>query len=229
MKNTHTTFAKKIERSEQNVRAQGLEPAFRATRSMFRDYLNYERPLSYEEWLAVADDQKAAVLYVQFFDQISLAWYKAKSFYAVEEDGVSTVIQYLMKNVPLIAEKKSKFSAPYIYRVAYNCLYCICHDIKRDKLRFELETSNIQTYGDDEFDLFDSVSDPDSILENVLDREHHRERFWGLIEDLDQDSIAVVEQLLNGTSLPADVRKRKDEILEELRTVLADYKAIYYI
>ena len=48
---------------------------FTETKNLFAQYLEYDRPLDFDQWAQVADDQKAAVLYLQFYDQITLAWY----------------------------------------------------------------------------------------------------------------------------------------------------------
>lgn len=197
----------------------------RATFNSFRSFLNYTSPLSYDEWSALADDCKAAALYVQFYDQISLAWYKTRSFYTPEEDGVSTCLQYLMKNVPVITEKPERFTASYIYRVAYNCMYCICHDIKKDRERYELECSNIVvSETGDELDLFDTIVDDEDIL-----KEKQREEFWATIEAIGDDAVAVVSRLLGSTdkSLPKVSEARREEIMEELKTKLVMYLDVF--
>lgn len=201
---------------------------FYATRNLFREYLEYTGPMSYEEWLSVEDDNKAAVLFVQFFEQITLAWHKCKSFYTLEEDGVSTVLQYLIKNTPIIIDDPKRFRPAYIYKVAYNCLYCICHDIKRDRDRFENEVSNICRNGDnDELDLFDTVVSDETVSDLV-----NREGFWALIQELDssdKDVSAVIDNLLLNKRLPAGVAAKKSAIIKELRILLAPYKELFYV
>lgn len=194
---------------------------FYATKKLFTEYVAYSAPLSYDDWMTVSENQKAAVLYVQFFEQITLAWYKVRSFYAQEEDGVSTMMQYLQKNVPLIKENRKKFTPQYIYKVAYNCLYCICHDIKRDKMRWETECSNIVACGDDVLDLFDTVAaEPD-----FLDGYELRNNFWGALEALGDDAQTVVADILEGTSTRAINKKRRAEILDKIREVLTPFAA----
>lgn len=72
---------------------------FKETYNLLKDYTHYTKPLSYNEWLALADDYKVGVLFVQFYEQISLAWYKLKTKAAIEEECVSEVLAYLSKNV----------------------------------------------------------------------------------------------------------------------------------
>lgn len=176
--------------------------AFYETRDMFKNYTGYTKPLSFEEWSKVEDDSKAAVLFVQFFDQITLAWYKVKSFYTLEEDGVGTMLDYLVKNVPIIEADPKRFKASYIYKVAFNCLYCICHDLKGERERFDKECSNIIFNGDsEETNIFDLVPNGEDNIESVITKRD----FWALIEDQDEETFAVVNKLLGGTGYSRDV------------------------
>jgi len=165
------------------------------TRELFSQYVNYNAPLSYEAWLEVADDLKAAVLYCQFFEQITLAWYKLKSVYSTEADGVAEVLQYLQKNVELIKADSKKFTPGYIYKVVYNCLYCLCRDPNRYKKAYENECSNIQNSSDGEFDLFDTFADTNHTIEAHIAAEAEA-RIWRAIESRGRKTIIVVAELI---------------------------------
>ena len=206
---------------------------FYETRNLFRTAVGYNRPLSYDEWSAVADDHKVAVLYCQYFDQIVMAWYKSKSFYASEEEGVETVIQYLMKNVPIIQDNSSRYKASYIYRVAYNCLYCISHDRMIDKQRFSMEVSNVvASDSGDDLDLFDLAEDVCSDHEFDVDRNMLSKKFWQMMEDLDVDTKACIDNLLGEASLPKGFgdRKKRDDLLKTFKQKLEDegWKSVFY-
>lgn len=188
---------------------------FYETRELFKNYTGYTKPLTYDEWVSIPDDQKAAVLYVQFYEQITLAWQKTKSFYTLQEDAVSTVLQYLIKNVPLLVAEPSRFRAPYIYRVAYNCLYCICHDIKRDRERFERECSNICKVGDDELDLFDTIVGVECMVDVM-----NREKLWQIIMTQSEDTQLVVYNIIDGTPLPEEVEEEKHNIIAQLKDII---------
>lgn len=201
------------------INVSNMGSPFYATKKLFTEYVDYNTPLSYDDWMTVPENQKAAVLYVQFFEQITLAWYKVRSFYTQEEDGVSTMMQYLHKNVPIIKANSKKFTPQYIYRVAYNCLYCICHDIKRDRLRWETECSNLVACGDDVLDLFDTVvSDPD-----FVDNYELEDSFWKTIESLGADAQTVVADILEGTSTRAISSKRRAEIMDRIKEALVPF------
>lgn len=201
---------------------------FAKTLELFRNYTHYTTPLSYSDWMAIPEDHKAAVLYVQFYEQITLAWHKVKSFYTLEEDGVETVIQYLIKNVPIIEEDGKRFKSGYIYRVAYNCLYCICHDYKYERERFENECSNIQVLSDDSVvDLFDTVVDDEGMELTIF-----RNQIWRIVEryaDSDEDISKFLDKILTTGKVPNTMSAKRREALEELRIVLAPYKELFHI
>lgn len=193
---------------------------FYSTRDFFKEATLFDRPLSYDEWMNCPDDHKAAVLYLQFFDQITLAWYKVRSFYGSEEEGVETMMQYLVKNVPIIEKDPKKFTARYIYRVAYNCLYCICHDRLIDKQRYELEVSNICVCSEtgDSLDLFDTVpcyDDPSRLYE--------KKELWEAIQSLGQEAALVAEMLCETGKIDKKMREAHADTIDKLAEVLVQY------
>ena len=219
---------------------------FYETYKNFRNYLGYSRPLTFEEWLAQADDDKAAFLYVQFFREIQIAWLKTRSPYSEEEDGIEVVLQYLIKNVPLIVADPVRFDARYVYRTIFNCLYCRCNNVKRERDKWLSEQSNIVYSAEEEFDLFDITIDP-----NYRSHDLERNCFWELIENMGEDTVTVVIKLLGGKGdmIPIKVRNRetgeiedkfkykyskipkarREQIIAELREALECYKDIFYI
>lgn len=206
-----------------------MSKEFYETRKIFREYINYKAPYSYEEWMSLPEENKAAALYVQYFDEIILAWFKSKSFYASEQEGVETVCQYLMKNVPVIEDNPKRFNKKYIYRVSYNCLYCIAHDRISDRLRWELEGSNICAgEGSDEVDLFDTFIIDETKRDDELAEE--RAAMWRVIESMGDDIVQVVGHLLDGERLPKGVSYvKKRKVIEHLQKALEDFKDTFYI
>ena len=87
----------KTQTKDTEVSLSEMGTQFHQTKVRFREFANYERPLTYEEWMTAPDECKAAILYVQFYDQITLAWNKLHSVYSDINDGVSEVLQYLNK------------------------------------------------------------------------------------------------------------------------------------
>ena len=214
------SFDSKIRNANKKVHKHNVQSALYETVKLFRDAtgLKVNEPLTYSEWLTLPDSIKSAALYVMFFDQITLAHYKSRSFYSLEEDNVSIVCQYLEKNVPIIIQNPRRYSPKYIYQIAYNCMYCQSRDIKRDLLRYENEVGNITIKDDTEYDMFDFISDS-----RTIDGMISNEDFWTIVEKRDDTALSVVENILNGTRLPAGVKAKKAAIIEELRKDLIQF------
>ena len=210
---------------------------FNATRNIFASYTEYTKPLSYDEWMSTDDDRKAAVLYCQFFDQITLAWYKFVSSYSVEQDGVDEILKYLTKNVEIIKNDAKRFTPAYIYTVCYNCLHCLCLKDNKKKRIYDNEcvASNIPGYEDDA-DVFDEFASEDSF--ESTERDVQRQRLWDLIASKGRETEIVVAELIGdeidmesfvktGKARKYSKRahdkisdKRRQEIIDDLRNDL---------
>ena len=206
--------------------------SFYETRNLFISFTGYVKPWSYHEWKAAPEDQKAAILFIQYFNEITGAWNKANAFdFIPSEDGVSIVLQYLEKNVSRINENEKKFRAPYIRTVAYNCMYCICHDLKSVQDRWDNEIPNIVMSGEDEVDLFDTVVDTDSNADTVYFQESYEEEFWKAVESCGKEAEKVARYLLSGNA--SDLKKassrkanRDKDLLADISVKLEDVDAI---
>lgn len=219
---------------------------FVETLEFFRDHLlGHPEKLTYEEWLNADADDQAALLYVRFYPEISLAWYKMivsrEITYVDSADGVSTVLQYLLRNVEIIKNNPSAFSSEYIYTVAWRCIGCLPRN-KYEKTRSEVECSNEYVDGDVEVDLFDLVPSEDAdyaTLETI-------DAFWLTIGHMGPKAEKVVSHLINGHETLHRVPKKSTErpidrladvtvsdaeykeILEELKVKLAPFKDLIY-
>lgn len=214
---------------------------FKETLNRYREFTNFTRNLTWIEWVSLRDtDLQVAVLYVQFYNEITLAWYKAKADFISDEEGVSCVLQYLLKNVPKIIEHEDRFTPNYIYRVAYNCMDCLRY-VQRDINRSKIETTNVTYYDGEELDLCDLVPHHDLSYEEA----QIKAKFWAIIKDMGIETEKVVNYLLNGESLRrvskkskaygidplTDVSVNKDQleaIMQQLRQNLAGFKEVYY-
>lgn len=180
--------------------------SFYDARRLFREYTGYSEPLSFDEWNSHPSGHKAALLFVQFFDQITLAWEKANAFDFIDgEEGVSIVNQYLNKNVPIIENQPKRFTPRYIYRVAYNCMYCICHDLLSVKDRWENETSGIVVHDGEELNLFDTFADTKGSASDVSEYAGFEKEFWSVIEDEGLSAEKVMRYLMSHDA--ADLKK----------------------
>ena len=210
-----------------------MSKEFYTTRNLFRDYVtssisnyNAETPLSFDEWNKLPQTHKAAVLYLQFFDQIMLAYYKTRREYATDADAVSEVMQYLIKNVGKIEEDSKRFKPSYIYKITWNCLSCLFWDDPSYSIRkrtYDNERSNITTTASgEELNLYDTVKSRYSDLYDEIHDTEVKARFWELLEDADAQTLDVVARLINDHS---ERRRRvsearKLEIIQELRELL---------
>ena len=222
---------------------------FYETRTMFENFTGCtaNERLPYEVWMTFHRPNKdgedpnskaAAALFVMFFDQITLAWNKARADFVSDEDAIECVLQYLQKNVDIIRANKSRYTANYIYRVAYNCMDCLRY-IERDKFRSRLESSHLIETDDDTLDLYDTCPE-----EVDFDLESVKSEMWKLLENEDEKKTKVITHLLNGESLSRtstrssayatdplrDIGVTKaecDEIINRLREKLAKYKVVF--
>ena len=212
--------------------------AFYETRNLFIELTQYSGKLSYDEWNNSPRDHKAALLFVNFFSKMTQAWDKANAFdFIPGEDGVSIACQYLEKNVSRIEENPNKYTEAYIYKVAYNCMYCICHDLKSVKDRWENETSATVTHEEEELNLFDKVSDSRGSAEDQSLFKEYQDEFWRIVENSDPKCQKVIDYLLS--SDPKMLKKltkanryyNVDPLsdikvsLEEAETIISEIKA----
>lgn len=218
---------------------------FIQTRNMFRDYLSgYPKKPTFEEWNNADADDKAALLYVTFYQEVTLAWYNAvvskNVIYISQEDGISTVLQYLMKNVDKISEDENRYAPNYVYQVCYNCLLSLWKTRGTDRQRCTNEISNEYVDGDITVNLWDLVPSEDDDIET----QETKEAIWNIIRHMGPKAEKVVNHLINPSDTLhkvsqksaerpidrlANVSVTKDEfdaIIEELRIKLEPYRDI---
>lgn len=216
---------------------------FIQTRNMFREYLSrYSKNPSYYEWKNADPDDKASLLFVTFFKEITLAWDKAVVscgiVYISQDDAVSTVLQYLMKNVSKINSDENRYTANYIYQICYNCLLSLWRTRGTERQRCGCEISNEYTEGGVAVNLWDLVPSEDDDIET----KQTKEAFWTVIHHMGPKAEKVVNHIINpddtlhkisqsSSERPidrlADVsvsKKEYEEIIAELRVQLMPYK-----
>ena len=174
-----------------------MSQEFISTRRLFEEYIGYTHPYTYDEWNKLPKDYKTSALYVQFFDQILFAYYNKRKPSGTEEECVETVIQYLMKNVPIIEANSLKYTPAYIYRVCANCIYCVGESIG-PVTRYKLEISNNTIMFDEPADIFDYTEDKRFSDEHDYDKKYMISRFWKYIDSLEEDVQMYVSIILLG-------------------------------
>ena len=224
---------------------------FIQTFELFRDYLTrYPKHPTFEEWNNADADDKASLLFVAFFPQITLAWNNVVVapgiLYVSQEDGVSCVLQYLMKNVDIISKAPERYTSEYIYTVCKNCLLKLWQTRGTDMKRCECEIGH-EILVDSQFvsggsmiDLWDLVPSEDDDVET----QQTKEAIWTIIRHMGPKAEKVVNHLINPSDTLhkiskssaerpfdrlADVSVSKSEyeaIVAELRVQLAPYKEL---
>lgn len=185
------------------------------TKLLYQSYIGYKQPYTYKQWMRLDDRYKAAALYVQFFDTITLAWYKVKTPWSIEEEGIECINQYLQKNVEKIKNDKKRFRPQYIYKVAWNCLYCVCIDPSYRKDCYNNETSAESLINGDEVSWFDVKGYEESFddIENYSWVEHwisslpdNEQLYVGyLLGEI--DSYSVLKELKARSYISDSIRK----------------------
>lgn len=229
---------------------------FVKTRNLFKEFLSvyYSKNISYNEWVQAEPDHKAALLYVKFYQEVTLAWYNAVTskniVFISQDEGVSTVLQYLMKNVDIISQDEERFTAEYVYTVCYRCLFSLWRSRKSEQLRAASEVCpefTVDVPGTifgytvkvgAHVNLFDLVPSTDMDVET----KQTLEVMWNIIHHMGPKAEKVVNHLINpkdtlrrvSKSSPerpidrlADVtvtESEYQEILAELREKLLPYK-----
>lgn len=103
---------------------------FKETYKLFKSALDSATDADYTEargWLQLSNELKAPALYIAFYSEIVLAWNKIHDMYPWVDEctAVSTLLQYLMKNVNIIKAHPQRFKPQYIYTVTYKCMYSL--------------------------------------------------------------------------------------------------------
>lgn len=201
---------------------------FKEAKERYESAIGKKAPITFDEWFSLPDSHKAAALFINFYNQITLAWTKAKADFTEDEDGLSIIMQYLMKNVPIIECNPKRYSANYIYRVAENCMKCLRRvksEIARDKECMSEWYTNNSCYGDtgttDEASYFDCVG-----MDELADKLHlAADILYDLYGELDRDEKAVINNILKGTKLTKKSKERESEIYTTLRYAFRRFAA----
>lgn len=190
---------------------------FTATRDFFMQSVS---PCTYEEWLEVPDSLKCATLFVTFFDTITLAYVKAYASFIEEEQFVSTVIQYLQKNVESIKERPDLYTEKYIYRVAYNSMGCL-RRYKVDIARNENTTPNIVKTADGEVDLFNGLTAETDVF-SLKTKNAILNTMLKLIDEFEEDGEgdSILKHVFAGKRLHKSIKKDFNDFVDAVTEYL---------
>lgn len=205
---------------------------FIQTRDLFREYLSgyftKGNTLTFDQWKNADAEDQAALLFVVFYQEITLAWYDAivsrDIVYVEQDDGVSVVLEKLMKNVPKILADPKRYDPKYIYRVSYNCIGCLPRPVGA-KARAASEMSNEYTEDDITMDLFDFVPTPEA----DYDTQETLEAMWDIIQHMGLKAEKVANHLITGDSLLRVNKNSTERSIDRLADVTvspSEFKSI---
>lgn len=210
---------------------------FKETFNRFKPALTGLDYSTYWEWMLIPDDLKSAALYVQFYDTITLAWSKTQKPFIEEEIAVSTVMQYLIKNVEIIGQHRKRFTPEYMYKIAFNALYPLGR-IKRDIDYYYNEHASEYEKVKNRSDDMSEEFDPDNsaytervftdrlITSDVYFDDTHDDDIWCVIESCDDDTKRIIEYLLGGKKLGKKLSAKVPDVVADLRIKLEKYNTL---
>ncbi len=201
---------------------------FKETFNRFKPALTGFDYNTYGEWMLIPDNLKSVALYVQFYDEVNLAWIKTHKPFMEEETAISTLLQYLVKNVEIIKSDYKRYTSNYIYKVAFNAFYPLGR-IKRDidewvhrdsSYEFNLELFfQYEEYDNDNF----YYSEPFTLSKFFKEDTYFSDginQIWEIIESCSEIEKKVMESLIGGKKLGKRLDSKSSEIIAELRIKL---------
>lgn len=207
---------------------------FRETFNYFMLYIEDFDYKTYWDWMLLDDGMKAAALYVDFYDTIVLAWSKTQKPFIEEDTAVSTVLQYLQKNVPVIKANKSRFTPNYMYKVAFNAFYPLGR-IKRDinyyynerESNYDLTDNGYNLDIDDRFDSDNAAYTECKYIEKAVSYDTYFDdeysEIWAYIKSCDSDTQRIVDSLIYGKQLGKKLRAKLPEVITMLQIKLSEF------
>lgn len=213
---------------------------FKSTYKVFKSAVDAVAEEPYDKflgWVMLDKEYRAPALYVTFYDEVTLAYSKIHNMYPfVEEElAISTLMQYLMKNVPMMMDHPKRFSGAYAYKVAYNCMYSLgqkkkdsdyyykCHE---SSLEYDVERrSQLDRDRFDDNEFFEEYGFSSVLVDDmdVLDRVVLRDsmQFLKSILKLWPDAEDAIDMMIHGYSgkrnKQSKYRKSVDAYVDMLR------------
>ena len=176
---------------------------------------------SYEEWISIPDDMKAAALFVIFYEKIKLARIKTFSYAVSDDDAVSMICEKLVKVTPNIMENPNMYSASFIYKIIRNML----GDALRLKMNQMVNIMDVQAYYGDE----DSEQVPYSVRMDAVAKTD--DDFCDAVdvimtwESLTDEQKSLVKSIILKSRSSINIpRYSQNQMLAEIRRIFADFR-----
>lgn len=187
---------------------------FAITRDMLREYLQFTDALSYAEWSEAPDADKAALLFLQFYDQIYLAWGNIKYRNTYEDSAVSEAMRMCLYLCGLsvghgkaadVKISAKTYNPGYMYMAMYRAFTSLNCSRGESRSTYQPKNSRIavyyqyQTIGTTEVDLLQDVPAYDN-PETELDRQE----FWRIVDSQGKDASAIARRVVTRKYLNYD-------------------------
>lgn len=169
-------------------------------------------PITWESWMNLDDNLKAAALFVNFFKEVTMAYNALKCYYLDEEDAISIVCQYIIKNVDKIKADRKRFTPAYIYRVAYNCILGFVRVPSRKDFS-DNTTSQYFNMDGEEHDIFEIIEDSTDCFKNA--------EFTRILENLSDEEKSMVSHLIWGSRLKKAEQRKEKELMDRIKKAFA--------
>lgn len=170
-------------------------------------------PLTWDAWMTLDDNLKAAALFVNFFKEVTMAYNALKCYYLDEEDAVSHVCQYFMKNVDKIKADKKRFANAYIYRVAYNSIFGFVRVPSRKDFADNTSSQYFCMDGE-EHDIFEIIEDSTDCFTNG--------EFAKILASLSDEEKSMVSHLIWGSRLKKAEQRKEKELMDRIKKAFAE-------
>lgn len=190
---------------------------FYDTYKLFKDYIGYTQPMTFDQWASLPYDWMPSALYVQFYNQIKMVWNQIKHPCVEPAEVVDTVLQYLEKNVPKILSDPKRFYAGYIYKITYNCVACLT--VKPEsKYRRRYDSIYFSTTidgNDEELEVYYNIPDTVDLYDEMIKRE-----LEDYISNFSEEEHKTLIYFLKGYKWQ---KEAQSEMIDKMRKRLFNY------
>ena len=177
---------------------------------------------SYEEWLQIPDDLKAAALFVIFYDKITLVRVKTYLHPLCDADAVSMVCDKLVALTPKIVENARMFSPSFMYTAIKNVLG---EPLRRKKYHLVNILDTKAFYSEDDSDPvpYDIRIDTTMMVDNSLTDTIDILMVWDTLTD---EQKAMVKALIMKDNRSIGMsRYCQKKVIRDLQKIFADFKS----
>lgn len=190
--------------------------------------------VTYNEYRNLPRDKLAVALYVIFYDQVKLGWYKAKRAYHInhnECDALSKLLERLSK----IADTKineDTYNCRYMYTVIYNALSGVTRALRNRTLEFNnlacisynaktICNANNNCHVDSAEDIQELIDTSKFGGMTTFDDEYVRYKLDEIYNDADDEMKTVLDKALKTCKIPKMFISKK-RIVEKLNNIVEE-------